>query len=418
MTLVVGLAERHPSIRSTLWNTGVVIGPDGRYLGKHRKLVAVMHERLYFNRGGREDIRTFETPRGQHRRLHLLREPASRSSAARSGRLGEEIHCALWTGPTPRVDGGGSACPSSSIASSASTHALDTGTFVAISSQMTDARARGRRGDGSRWAHSGGSYIIDPLGRTLASVPRLGGGHRGRRLRPVAHRGGPPGLECVLRRHARRPLRSGPVGDPVSALAPPSAAFVAGRRASPRLRPLALPSAEGAYEGPAMAMTASRPPRSAPPRSRTAASGSTAVASTAKACELIARRAAAARTSSRCPRASSPASRTGCSRRRWPRAPGSTAGCTTRRSRSRPDDHGAGRRRGRGRRHRCGRGSPSATRAGSARSTTPTSCSARGLLLGKHRKLVPDLGRARGWTGGDGSTPRRPSTPRRAGWAR
>ena len=29
VTLVVGLAERDPAVRSTLWNTGVVLGPDG-----------------------------------------------------------------------------------------------------------------------------------------------------------------------------------------------------------------------------------------------------------------------------------------------------------------------------------------------------------------------------------------------------
>jgi predicted amidohydrolase len=168
VTLVVGLAERHPSIRSTLYNTAVVLGPDGRYLGRHRKLVAVMHERLLFNRGGREDIRTFGTPAGQ---LGLCicfenHQPLYRRAL---GRLGEEIHCALWTGPAPR-----------SLAAKGVhleqhrelgiAHALDTGTFVAIASQVTEREPEGGE-HGSWWSHSGGSYIIDPFGRTIASVP-------------------------------------------------------------------------------------------------------------------------------------------------------------------------------------------------------------------------------------------------------
>jgi nitrilase len=168
VTLVVGLAERDPAVRSTLWNTGVVLGPDGAYLGRHRKLVGVMHERLLFNRGGREDIRTFDTPAGNVGICICFEnhQPLFRRAL---GRLGEEIHCALWTGPSPR-----------SLAAKGRTleqhrelgvaHALDTGTFVAISSQVTEREPTG--GDhGSWWSHSGGSYIIDPFGRTIASVP-------------------------------------------------------------------------------------------------------------------------------------------------------------------------------------------------------------------------------------------------------
>src|SRR5688572_17065977 len=63
--LVVGIAERHPDQRAVLFNTAVVVGRDGRYVGKHRKLVAVMHEKLYFQRGGREDVRLFDTETGR-----------------------------------------------------------------------------------------------------------------------------------------------------------------------------------------------------------------------------------------------------------------------------------------------------------------------------------------------------------------
>lgn len=166
--LIVGVAERHPHRRAALWNTAVAIGRDGSYLGRHRKLVAVMHERLYFQRGGREDVRLFETAAGRVGTAICFENhhPLYRRAL---GALGEEIHCALWTGPAPRQvaqqRGRLEAHRELGVA-----HALDTGTFVVIASQVTDPDPHGGA-LGSRWAHSGGSYIIDPLGRTLASVP-------------------------------------------------------------------------------------------------------------------------------------------------------------------------------------------------------------------------------------------------------
>jgi nitrilase len=168
VSLVVGLAERHPQIRSTLWNTGVVFGPDGRLIGRHRKLVAVMHERLIFNRGGVEDIRTFQTPQANLGVCICFEnhQPLFRRAL---GRLGEEIHCALWTGPAPRHKAAQGVAHEQHRALGIA-HALDTGTFVAISSQVS-AREPGRTAFGTNWSHSGGSYIIDPSGETIASVP-------------------------------------------------------------------------------------------------------------------------------------------------------------------------------------------------------------------------------------------------------
>jgi nitrilase len=166
--IVAGVAELHPQRRACLWNTAVVVGRDGSYLGKHRKLVAVMHERLYFQRGGREDICVFDSDAGRigaaicFENYHPLYRRAL-------GRLGEEIHCALWTGPAPReVAARGGRIESHRELGVA--HALDTGAFVLIASMVTPREPAGGE-HGSRWAHSGGSYVIDPLGATLATVP-------------------------------------------------------------------------------------------------------------------------------------------------------------------------------------------------------------------------------------------------------
>lgn len=168
VTLVVGVAEADPRVRGRLWNTGVVIGPDGRYLGKHRKLVGVMHERLIFDRGGREDVRVFDTDVATLGVCICFEnhQPLFRRAL---GRLGEEIHCALWTGPaTPEVAARGDRVENHLALAIA--HALDTGTFVVTSSLCT-AQEPADVEYGSHWAHSGGTYVVDPTGRLLASVP-------------------------------------------------------------------------------------------------------------------------------------------------------------------------------------------------------------------------------------------------------
>jgi predicted amidohydrolase len=165
--ILIGVAERSSTQRAALWNTAVMISREHGYVGKRRKLVAVMHERLYFKRGGREDLVVFDSAAGRVGACICFENhhPAIRRAL---GRLGSEIHCALWTGPAPQeVALRGERLEQHRELGVA--HALDTGTWVVIASQVTPRTPTG--GElGSRWAHSGGSYIIDPLGRTVAQV--------------------------------------------------------------------------------------------------------------------------------------------------------------------------------------------------------------------------------------------------------
>lgn len=54
---VVEVADESPG---TLYNTIAVVGPDGTFLGRHRKLVPTHHERTVFAYGGGETMRAFE----------------------------------------------------------------------------------------------------------------------------------------------------------------------------------------------------------------------------------------------------------------------------------------------------------------------------------------------------------------------
>lgn len=59
--VVLPVTERDPTTPGTLYNTLATFGPDGRYLGKHRKLVPTHHERTAYGYGGGETMRAFES---------------------------------------------------------------------------------------------------------------------------------------------------------------------------------------------------------------------------------------------------------------------------------------------------------------------------------------------------------------------
>ena len=54
MTVVAGMHERDAQFSgTTLFNTVVVIGPDGKLLNRHRKLIPTNPERMVWGRGTR-----------------------------------------------------------------------------------------------------------------------------------------------------------------------------------------------------------------------------------------------------------------------------------------------------------------------------------------------------------------------------
>jgi predicted amidohydrolase len=97
VTLVVGVSERveRGAGRGTLYNTLLTIGPDGRLLNHHRKLVPTYTERLVWGTGDAEGLRAVDTPAGRVGGLvcweHWM--PLGRQALHESG---EDIHVAVW----------------------------------------------------------------------------------------------------------------------------------------------------------------------------------------------------------------------------------------------------------------------------------------------------------------------------------
>lgn len=82
---------------ATLYNTILFINNNGKFLGRHRKIMPTHAERMIWGMGNAEDIAVFDTPIGRIGGLVCYEHHMTLQKAAMAA-LGEEIHCALWPG--------------------------------------------------------------------------------------------------------------------------------------------------------------------------------------------------------------------------------------------------------------------------------------------------------------------------------
>ncbi len=93
--VVMGCAEKDARSYGTIFNTQLIFGPDGRILGKHRKLIPTSGERLVHTGGDGSTLLTYDTPFGG---LSGLICGENINSLARTALLldGEVVHVASW----------------------------------------------------------------------------------------------------------------------------------------------------------------------------------------------------------------------------------------------------------------------------------------------------------------------------------
>lgn len=94
-TVVIGVNERDPKRLGTLFNTNIIIGPDGALLGRHRKLVPTWAEKLTWAGGDGSSLRVYDTPVGP---LGTLACGENTNTLARFALLseGELVHVANY----------------------------------------------------------------------------------------------------------------------------------------------------------------------------------------------------------------------------------------------------------------------------------------------------------------------------------
>ncbi len=93
--VVVGVNERSRTGIGTIYNTLVIIGPDGRLLGRHRKLVPTWAEKLTWANGDGSSLRVYDTAIGK---LGALACGENTNTLARFSLLaqGELVHVASY----------------------------------------------------------------------------------------------------------------------------------------------------------------------------------------------------------------------------------------------------------------------------------------------------------------------------------
>ena len=66
VTIVCGIEERdHQLSQTTIYNTAIIIGPDGKLVNRHRKLMPTNPERMVWGFGDASGLKVVETPAGK-----------------------------------------------------------------------------------------------------------------------------------------------------------------------------------------------------------------------------------------------------------------------------------------------------------------------------------------------------------------
>jgi len=92
--VVMGMTERESG---TLYNTLLYFDNAGKIIGKHRKLVPTMSERVVWGRGDGSDLEVFDTPLGKLSGLICWEHTMDLTRYALIAQ-GEQIHFSVWPG--------------------------------------------------------------------------------------------------------------------------------------------------------------------------------------------------------------------------------------------------------------------------------------------------------------------------------
>lgn len=179
--VVMGMDELDDRVGSrTVYNTLLFVSPEGRVLGRHRKLMPTFTERTYWGWGDGADLRVFDTRIGRLGGLICWEHHMILVRAAMIHR-GEEIHVANWPGSVC-IGGQGQAMTAGARTDqndmhvAIREHAFEAGAFVvSVHGLLRDEDIsppwewlKTDPAMNHRWA-IGGSAIVDPIGQYLAA---------------------------------------------------------------------------------------------------------------------------------------------------------------------------------------------------------------------------------------------------------
>jgi len=167
ITLVVGINELDSRFSgTTLFNTVVVIGPDGALLNRHRKLLPTNPERMVWGMGDGTGLKVVDTPAG---RLGALICWESYMPLARYALYAQDID--IYVAPT--WDAGESWIASMQhIAKEAGCWVISTATAMQGSDIPADFPDRDKLFKPDEWINDGDAVVVRPMGAIAAGPLR------------------------------------------------------------------------------------------------------------------------------------------------------------------------------------------------------------------------------------------------------
>ena len=167
VTIVLGLHERDSRFSgTTLFNTVVIIGPDGKILNRHRKLMPTNPERMVWGMGDASGLKVVDTPAG---RIGSLICWESYMPLARYALYAQELD--IYVAPT--WDSGDSWIASMRhIAREAGCWVISTATALQGKDIPADFPDCQNLFDPNEWINDGGAVVIKP-GGAIAAGPLI-----------------------------------------------------------------------------------------------------------------------------------------------------------------------------------------------------------------------------------------------------
>jgi nitrilase len=163
VTIVLGINERDSTFSgTTLFNTVVVIGPDGALLNRHRKLMPTNPERMVWGMGDASGLRVVDTPAG---RLGTLICWESYMPLARYALYAQDLE--IFVAPT--WDTGESwIATMRHIAKEAGCWVIGTATALQGSDIPDDFPERDKLFKPEEWINDGDAVVVKPMGAIAA----------------------------------------------------------------------------------------------------------------------------------------------------------------------------------------------------------------------------------------------------------
>ena len=163
--LVMGVCERDPITRGTLYSTLLFIGAEGELLARHRKLRPSPHERAVWGDGDAVDMKVHERGYALVSGLAGCEHQMALPTFALAEQ-GAEVHVAAFSGYEPSSPRRATFFPAQQLLARA--FAAQAGCYVlCVGAAMTPAALGEKHGFLSTDGFAGGSVIVDPRGEII-----------------------------------------------------------------------------------------------------------------------------------------------------------------------------------------------------------------------------------------------------------